>query len=196
MIVKIEGKEMTFQVPGTEVSEIFKTIRWELNKKNRVISSILADGQEVFNDIETYVEKRPDLREILVRSATREELARENMDLAAHHLESIAAHLPVIGKDFRSGVSPQGWEDFEGVVQSLIFIEKVIVDIFSTLKAADKKVLTEKWGNVVTEYQKLNPMMKDLEEYLDYDRLQEAATLIDKDMKEILEKVLRLIDGI
>lgn len=188
---------MTFDPQKDKAPDIFKAILWELQKKNRVIGSVVVDGQEVFNHQEEYVGQRlKDIKEIVVKSGTREELARENMDLIAHHLEGISAHLPVIGRDFRGGITQEGWADFEGVVNSLIFIEKAIIDIFEMVKKADKKVMTEKWGEVVKEYQKLNPLLKDLEELLDYNRFEESGNLVDQKMKEILDHVIRMIDRV
>ena len=64
------------------------------------------------------------------------------------------------------------------------------------VKKADKKVMTEKWGEVVKEYQKLNPLLKDLEELLDYNRFEESGNLVDQKMKEILDHVIRMIDRV
>ena len=75
-------------------------------------------------------------------------------------------------------------------------IEKAIIDIFEMVKKADKKVMTEKWGEVVKEYQKLNPLLKDLEELLDYNRFEESGNLVDQKMKEILDHVIRMIDRV
>ena len=56
--------------------------------------------------------------------------------------------------------------------------------------------MTEKWGEVVKEYQKLNPLLKDLEELLDYNRFEESGNLVDQKMKEILDHVIRMIDRV
>lgn len=194
MVVKIAGKEMEFDVSVTGTGEIFEAIRWELNKKNMVISSIIVNGEEIFNHHEDYVNERLGAIQVLeVKGATKAALALENAALIEHHIRTLMPQLAHCAKDFREGMTENGWNEFEGCIRTLLFIEEVAVDIYNKFNSAEKKILTQSWKKALTEYQKLNDVLKDLEEYLDHNQESKAADAVEQEILPILEKTAEMI---
>lgn len=194
MIVKLAGKTMEFDVGVTNIDEIFETIRWELNKKNMVISSIIVNGEEIFNNHEAYVNERLDVIQVLeVKGATKVAIALENAALIEHHIRALMPQLAHCANNFQGGITENGWNEFEGCIRTLLFIEEVIVDIYNKLHSAEKRILTQSWKKVLTEYQKLSDVLKDLEEYLDHNQESKAADTVEQEILPILEKTVELI---
>ncbi|MBQ3074554.1 MAG: hypothetical protein IJC26_00665, partial [Clostridia bacterium] len=166
MKVIVAGKEMAFEAE-ISVKEMFEKILWELNKKNMVISSTIVDGTEIFNNHEAYVEERMDKIQVLeVKGATKAALAMENAALIQPPIRALIPKLSESANAFRQGMTEAGWNEFEELIQTLIFIEEVVVKINNLLVSADKKVMIDGWKKVLTEYQKLADILKDLEEAL------------------------------
>lgn len=193
MKVIVSGKEMTFE-DGISVKEMFEKILWELNKKNMVISSTIADGEEIFNNHESYVEERRDSIQLLeVKGATKAALAMENAALIQPPIRELIPRLSKVAEEFRQGMTEAGWNEFEVCIQTLIFIEEVVVKINNLLVSADKKVMIDGWKKVLTEYQKLAEILKDLEEALGRNQETQAGEIIEKEILPVLENTLVLM---
>ena len=192
MKVLIFNKETDFDVNEISSEELFEFINWELQKLTKVSSSVIVEGTEIHNNhIKVVEENWGGIERIEVIAATKKELAMENIELIRNYLDVMVPEVSVIAKEFAGGIQEESWVKFEGTVRGLIFVEGVMGDILGMLLSAGEDHLTKIWGKVMEEYGKLNDILKEMEERLDHEQLEEVCKLMEKDMETVLHNVLQ-----
>ena len=124
------------------------------------------------------------------------QLPMDNAAIAKEAIDGILRMIDILAEDFRLGISARGWQEFEGMIETILFLDKATKSTFTMFIDAGVPEKTSAWDKVRNEYMKLGKVLPVLQEVLDGDDTVKAGNIIQNDIKPILEKTAGLIGNL
>lgn len=194
MIIKIYDKEIEFDKTDKIGKDILDIIVEEINSKGQVLSHLIVDGKEVKNEIVLYLAENLKTIECVEGIAIEKiQLPMDNAATIKEAIDGILRMIDILAEDFRLGISARGWKEFEGMIETILFLDKATKSTFTMFIDAGTAEKTSTWDKVRNEYMKLGKVLPVLQETLDGDDTVKAGNIIQNDIKPILEKTAVLI---
>jgi len=193
MIIKFNDTEIEYN--DKEPKNILDRVKLAVEAEELALDHMIIDGVEVNNNMKKYIADH--LEEIKVIEAVpvgRVELAVNNSLELGQMLYEFINIMDVLAEDFRQSVSERGIEEFENMIQGLIFIDGAMKQNFSILLGTDDKAARIAFDNARNEYVKLYPIVKDIEKAMFADKPEKAGDIIQNKVKPVCMKTLGLIE--
>ncbi len=195
MIIKVADKTTEYNIHTSGARGVIDYISKEVNSMSMALSHIIVDGTEVRNDLIKYIEDNKDSIEVVEGVPTEKIfLPMENAQFIKDTLDSMMPVLEILPKDFRMGVSERGWQEFENMINTILYIDKATKRVFTMFIEAGNGDITASWDSVREEYLKLDKTLKNLQEALDNEDIEAAADLIEFEIKPSIDSTSYMIE--
>jgi len=194
MIIKIYDKVILFDKTDKIGKDILDIIVEEIKAKGQVLSHLIVDGDEVRNGLVMYLaenlEKIEYVEGVVIEKI---QLPMDNAAITKEAIDGILRMIDILAEDFRLGISARGWKEFEGMIETILFLDKATKSTFTMFIDAGVPEKTSAWDRVRNEYMKLGKVLPVLQEVLDGEDTVKAGNIIQNDIKPILEKTVKHI---
>lgn len=130
MNLKILDQVVAFKNDTASVKLIMETINQTLQTHNFLISHIVADGQEVMDDYEDYLNEHiGSLNIIEVVVLTKKQWLDEMLLSALNYLTRSIPAVQVLIDDFYRGPSSETWAEFNNLLEAIQWLAQLVHEI-------------------------------------------------------------------
>ncbi|SEU14208.1 hypothetical protein [Paenibacillus sp. NFR01] len=120
MRVIIAGEIAVYTDVVANSESIIEVIQEKLDQKQMVLSHIVADGLEIYSEIDSYLSTHlSDIEEVIVVGLSLQEALSQNMISAVQYVERATPEVEVLINQIIQGSSAQGWETFAELAEGL-----------------------------------------------------------------------------
>lgn len=197
MIIKIFDSEFNFNTKGQDGRAVMERIMEDIGKKKMALSHLVIDGKEVRNDLIKYIDDNmSSIEKIEAFAIEKIQLPMENAAVVKESLDGMIRIMDVLAEDFRLGVSARGWEEFESMIETVLFLDKATKSIFSMFIEAGNSGKTGAWDRIREEYKKLGRILPRLQTSLDEDDTKGAGDIIQNEMKPVFISTSEMIGNL
>lgn len=194
MKIKVFDNEFNLIIRGKSGRNVMDSIMKDIEDKNMALSHLVIDGKEVRNDFVKYIEDNMHTIEYIEAFCIEKILLpMENAAVVKEALDDMIKIMDVLAEDFRMGISARGWQEFENMIETVLFLDKATKSIFSMFIEAGNSSKTGEWDRIREEYKKLDKILPKLEEALENDDTKGAGDMLQEKMKPIFVSVSEMI---
>lgn len=182
----LNNEEKVIDLQSGSQEEIIKKIN-ELNGDN-ILSHLIIDNTEVFNDIEEYIERNiQHIQEIQIISKSTKEYINDTLLLTENYLQNGKTMVERLAENYYQSVSDEDRTQFQDLTEGLSWLTSTLVYI-DTLKERPSK-----WEEYAVVYHELEKMIESLAEAVEDNDDVLIADILQYEIATIYEELNNLI---
>lgn len=167
--MKLYILDETFELDNNidSIEKIFDSIRDAVEDTEYNFSYIIADGEEVHNDFEIYIEDNiRTINEIKIVMLTMKEIVRENLVTINDYVERVTPLIKDLSNKFYEDPTSEDWTQLSELLEAISFIFDTLESIDSMSNLNEIISNYETWNEYVKEVKSLNEILRDLNSYI------------------------------
>ncbi|MBC7087081.1 MAG: hypothetical protein H5T96_01175 [Tissierellales bacterium] len=147
------------------IEKISDILSREVEKKNKIIKSIIIDGIELYQNYFEYIKDNLDyVQEVIVKLITYKQLVEETLYGTVDYLDGAAIEIVPLSEEFYAEPTKESWEKFSDLLEGLNWIISVfnLIDNDKTLiEALPSYEIWNLYAKDVLTLNELIPQMND-----------------------------------
>jgi len=147
------------------IEKISDILSREVEKKNKIIKSIIIDGIELYQNYFEYIKDNLDyIQEVIVKLITYKQLVEETLYGTVDYLDGAAIEIVPLSEEFYAEPTKESWEKFSDLLEGLNWIISVfnLIDNDKTLiEALPSYEIWNLYAKDVLTLNELIPQMND-----------------------------------
>lgn len=188
MKLSLFGEIYTYENEVSEINMMFEKINDEVSKTDLLLSHLIIDGEDVFeNHGEYIVERLATIKSIEVQTKTKQELINETLLSTECYIKGALPETNLLVDEFYNNPSQETWEKFGQLIEGVQWI----VQMVQTLDQFQQKL--ENWDKYLTNIATLQNELHTLMEALENQDAVLIADVIQYEITPILEDLQSIV---
>lgn len=188
MQVMLLGETVQFANQISEIEAIFDYINTKLEGSNYHFSHMVIDNQEVYEDVEGYIEEHiQDIETIEVKVMTVQEFVHELLFSADDYIKRASPEVNRLIEEFYQGPTEDSWHHLAQFLEGLTWLNAMFQSIDQS------SYVPHNWDDYLIVKARLHNELKQLEEALQNADYTLTADIIQYEIMPILESLTNTI---
>lgn len=196
--IYIENQILEYENNKDEIDNIFKEIDKIIDKSSKILSHIIIDDFEIYEDYYDYfLDNIRVIEKVEVVSYTYKELVDDILNSSLDYLERTPELIDDLAKKFYKNPDTQVWNDLNDLLGGISWIINTFSSIDQDERLRDVVLNYEDWNLYAKEIYSLKGLLEDFEEALSNADNVSIADILSYEIatifKEMADRLLRLV---
>ncbi|MDU5079766.1 hypothetical protein [uncultured Tissierella sp.] len=199
MKIYIENQILKFEKSIKEIDSIFEEIDNIVNKSSKILSHMVIDSIEVYQDYYDYfLDNIRVIEEVKVITLTYKELVDDILNSTLDYLERTPTIIENLADNFYKNPDNQDWQELDNLLDGISWIMTTFSSIDQDKRLKDIIINYEDWNRYAKEIFSLKELLVEFEEALSSNDNVSIADILSYEIVPIFitmkERLVELID--